>query len=72
MSIFEEDSKKEDMLAVGDVPEIAPQLQIPDKGVRKDETPSIHVINGALEELIHQEEEENNPEIDRERSPTIH
>lgn len=72
MNILEEDSKKEDMLAVGDVPEIAPQLQIPDKGVGEDETPSIHVINGALEELIRQEEEENNPEIDREQSPTIH
>lgn len=34
MNILEEDSKKEDMLAVGDVPEIAPQLQIPDKGGR--------------------------------------
>lgn len=71
MSILETNSKKENILSSGDVPEVQPQLQIPDKGVRKEETPSIHVINGALEEL-YREEEENNSGFDVERPPTIH
>lgn len=49
-----------------DIPEVSPQLQIPEREVVK-EVP-ITVINGALEELIRNEKEI--PDI--KRPPTIH
>ena len=49
-----------------DIPEVSPQLQIPEREPVK-EVP-ISVINGALEELIHGEQE--TPDV--KRPPTIH
>ena len=67
MSIFEVFLKKEDIPEVHEIPDVSPQLQIPDKEV-SHEVP-IEVVNGALEELIRSE---NEGTFTEEQSRTIH